>query len=80
MSHRTRVHLNFDQYSSEWVNTTRAQRRAKILWKRHVEKHGNVPMICQCSICSGADRKWEVKHGLWKPSRQVKSVRDENRT
>jgi len=59
------------------------ERRAKIirqvnrLWKKHVEKHGNVPLVIKCRICSGAEFKDDLKAGRYKRKRPRKSVRDE---
>jgi hypothetical protein len=38
------------------------------VWKRHVEKHGNVPLVRQCSICSGKAYKRDIKKGVYKES------------
>jgi len=46
-------------------------------WKRHIEKHGNVPYITKCGVCSGEHQRWEVKTGKWKPGRPSKIERDE---
>ena len=47
-------------------------------WKLHIEKHGrNQPMLFKCSICSGEEQKWDIKHGKWKKSRPTKAERDE---
>ena len=46
-------------------------------WKNHVERNGNVPMLIECSICSGRERKADIKAGNWKEGRPVKAVRDE---
>ena len=49
------------------------------VWKRHIEKNGNVPLIMKCAICSGKEQKLDIKHGKWKPSRPTKAERDEVR-
>lgn len=56
-----------------------AIRRAKQTWKRHVEKHGNVPMVIKCAVCSGKEFKEDVKHGRYKLSRPTKTERDEQK-
>lgn len=37
-------------------------------WNKYVEKHGNVPLIVKCNICSGKERKEEIKTGMFKVS------------
>jgi hypothetical protein len=38
------------------------------VWNQHIEKHGNVPLIRKCSLCSGAEHKHDIKVGKWKVS------------
>jgi hypothetical protein len=45
-------------------------RRCRRLWKAHVEKHGNVPMIRKCHICSGKERRDDIKKKVWKVSKR----------
>lgn len=52
-------------------------RRLQKAWKAHIEKHGNVPMVRKCGVCSGAEHKEDVKHGRFKPGRKTKTERDE---
>ena len=46
-------------------------------WNQHVEKHGNVPMIMKCDVCSGKEQKEDIKRGKYKESRPTKKERDE---
>ena len=65
-------------YSQEEDKETQKRRRYWIkVWKRHVEKHGNVPLIMKCSLCSGLDFKKGVKKGIYKAVRPSKPERDE---
>jgi hypothetical protein len=50
---------------------------ARMLWKKHIEKNGNVPYIIKCAVCSGFERKRDYKAGRWNPRRPTKSERDE---
>lgn len=54
-------------------------REASILWKQHLDKHGNVPLIVQCGVCSGEEFRQDIKHGRYKPSRPNKAERDESK-
>lgn len=38
------------------------------IWKKHVDKHGNVPYIMKCAVCSGAEHKHDIKCGKFKVS------------
>lgn len=42
----------------------------KKIWKRHISKHGNTPYIIKCGVCSGSERKWEIKTGKFKISKR----------
>ena len=65
-------------YSDGEEETTKKRRRYWIkVWKRHIEKHGNVPLIQKCTICSGQEQKIDIKKGRWKPTRPTKNERDE---
>ncbi len=55
-------------------------RWASVRWKQHIEKHGNVPLIIQCGVCSGREVKDAIKHGAYKPDRKSKTIRDEEKT
>lgn len=48
------------------------------VWKRHIERNGNIPLIRKCAICSGKEMKTDIKLGHYKPSRPSKIERDEN--
>lgn len=37
-------------------------------WKNHVKKHGHVPLVLKCKICSGKERREDIKKGIWKVS------------
>lgn len=41
-----------------------------IVWKKHIEKHGHVPYVEKCAVCSGAERKEDIKKGRWKVSKE----------
>jgi hypothetical protein len=48
-------------------------------WKRHVDKHGNVPLVRRCGICSGRAFKESVKRGEYKISgrEEQKDIREQ---
>lgn len=41
-----------------------------IVWKKHIEKRGHVPYVEKCAVCSGAERKEDIKKGRWKVSKE----------
>lgn len=49
-------------------------------WRSHVEKRGNVPYVMKCAVCSGEERRADIKYGKRKLSRPVKSERDEDKS
>lgn len=57
----------------------RYMRAAVRIWKRHVEKNGNVPLVQRCSVCSGEEHRLDIKHGRYKPARPSKVLRDEEK-
>lgn len=74
MSHPAKIYYSLDQLIEERsCNGIRgdAKRRLTILWKQHVEKKGNVPLIIKCAICSGKERLRDIKHGTFKVSTRV---------
>lgn len=74
MSHPAKIYYSLDQLIEERsYNGIRgdAKRRLIILWKKHVEKKGNVPLIIKCAICSGKERLRDIKHGNFKVSTRV---------
>jgi hypothetical protein len=71
--HCARIFTTFEAFLEEWLD----YKIARIIWKNHVEKHGNVPLIQKCSICSGRELKIVRKLGKWKDNRPTKSERDE---
>ena len=73
MAHRARVYLNYEEFRA----TCRTERYARKTWNAHIEKHGNVHRIVKCSICSGEERKVDIKHGSYRPKRPSKRLRDE---
>lgn len=77
MTHRAIAYHNLSQFLDAHVNTVSAQRRARIEWKKHVTKHGNVPMVLQCPLCSGKEQRVDVKLGKYKLSRPTRQERDE---
>lgn len=77
-THRCNVYNNKESYVANFIGE-KAQRKAIARWNAHIAKHGNVPMIEQCSICSGyADRK-AIKQGVRREKRPSKTLRDEAR-
>lgn len=56
-----------------------AIRYAKRVWKQHIAKNGNVPMIIKCAVCSGKEFKSDIKHGRYQKRRPSKILRDEMR-
>lgn len=81
MANRHHAHLyhNLAEWLAALCDTPKVQKWGRAQWKRHVEKHGNVPMIRKCSVCSGKGRKLDIKHGSFKPSRPTKGERDEEK-
>lgn len=73
--HRAVVYRNKEEFVALW----KSRRYGLRLWKEHIEKHGNVPIIQQCAICSGRDRALDIKHGKFNPKRPSKRLRDEER-
>jgi len=70
--------VKYDNPPIGW-DENKARRYWTKVWKRHIEKNGNVPLIMKCAICSGKEQKLDIKHGKWKPSRPTKAERDEVR-
>lgn len=54
-----------------------ADKFARKVWKAHVQKHGNVPLIQKCAVCSGEEAKLDIKYGRFNPKRPSKRLRDE---
>lgn len=75
--HHAEVINSLEEYLTIWVQEERVLRKARARWKQHVEKHGNVPMIRKCAVCSGEERKLDRKRGVWKDRRPSKWERDE---
>jgi len=73
MSHSAKTYNTYEEFRA----TCRTERYARRTWKLHIEKHGNVPLIRKCSICSGEERKMDIKHGSYRPKRPSKRLRDE---
>ena len=71
-NHRTRVYYTYEQFAAACTD----ERYARKVWKRHTERNGNVPLVQECSICSGAEERLEVKRGRGKP--RAKRRRDLN--
>lgn len=71
--HRTHVYHTFEQFAASRVDLAEAKRT----WKKHVEKHGSVPIIQECALCSGAEEKRLIKDGKWKAKRPSKRLRDD---
>jgi hypothetical protein len=45
MSHSEYIYHTFEEYAVTFLDTPRAQRKARRFWKKHVKKYGNVPLI-----------------------------------
>lgn len=63
----------------EWIGSRTNEREARRTWKEHIARHGNVPIVLKCTICSGQYQKDEVKHGRFNPRRPSKRLRDEDK-
>jgi hypothetical protein len=77
--HCSQVYTTLKAFLEAHTDTPRAQRRAIRRWKQHVERNGNVPFVVKCSICSGDEAKWLIKHGRLKANRPNRAERDESR-
>ena len=75
MSHSARVYHTYEEFAASCTN----ERHARKVWKLHVEKHGNVPLILKCPVCSGEEQKMDIKLGKYRPKRPSKRFRDEQR-
>ena len=78
-NHHAHVYNTLEEWLAALCDTPKVQKWGRARWKEHIDKHGNVPMIRKCSVCSGADQKLDIKHGKYKPSRPSKSERDYRR-
>ena len=76
--HHAHVYRTLECWLDAHIDTPKARRYAQKVWKLHVEKHGNVPIIRKCTICSGKEQKLDIKHGCWNPARPPRTVRDED--
>ena len=70
MSHPAHVFTTLESYLEYRAGTDttdknyeRNKRRACKRWKDHIARHGNVPLITKCQICSGKEYKMDVKLG-----------------
>jgi hypothetical protein len=85
--HHTHVFTTLEAFVSHYADPWReggdeemakeADKFARKIWKRHVQKHGNVPLIRKCAVCSGEERRLDIKHGAFNPKRPSKRLRDE---
>jgi hypothetical protein len=75
--HHAHVYNSFEEFSATFPDNEKSQRNCHKIWKAHIEKHGNVPLVRKCSICSGKEQKDAIKCGAYKPSRPTKTERDE---
>lgn len=81
--HHSRIYHSFEEFVADSfteAGKTNPQTisRARQRWNHHVEKNGNVPMIVQCSVCSGQEHKHDVRTGAFKPARPGRVERDES--
>lgn len=74
--HRCRVYNNRESYVANFIGD-KAQRRAMARWNAHIAKHGNVPLIEECSICSGREDRKMIKRGLMREKRPSRRLRYE---
>ena len=71
MPHSAKIYWSLDQLLERSCNNANSIRFHVRLWKRHFKKRGNTPLIIKCAICSGKQRKNDIKHGIWKISTRV---------
>ena len=87
MSHPARLYHTLEQLLGDMVgdmvgeDTEQAWRirHWTRIWKQHRARHGNVPLIIRCPICSGRAHVLDIKHGCWKLARPSKAERDEQK-
>lgn len=72
--HRAVVYYGLEDLLAVYVGF---EEHARKMWKRHREKHGEVPLISKCPICSGREYKKLIKTGKFNEHRPTKSERDE---
>lgn len=85
MSHHAHVYHSLEEWTGTCFDSTtgtcfdspKGKRYAAKVWKRHIEKNGNVPLIRKCSICSGKEHRLDIKHGGYNPKRPSKRLRIE---
>lgn len=77
MSHPAHIYRSLEEYTAIFIDTPAGRRRASREWKAHIEKHGNVPMILKCAVCSGREQKMDIKVGRYNVARPNKVLRDE---
>ena len=80
MSHPAHVFTTFEQFLQNHMGDTTAESSPRYyhkmlrfwtqVWNKHIEKHGNVPYIEKCNVCSGRERKEDIKKGRWKVSKE----------
>ena len=75
-NHHAHVYNNLEEWLAAVSLDPKSQRWGKRKWKRHVEKHGNVPLVLKCTVCSGKEHKLDIKHGAFNPTRPCKDERD----
>jgi hypothetical protein len=72
-NHHAHVYRTWEEFSKVWI--PKAQRWARRIWNEDVAKHGNVPYITKCSVCSGREQDHEVrrkygnKRGFHRPTK-----------
>ncbi len=75
--HELLVEMECVEKQGEENSAKKSRRYWTKVWKRHTEKHGNVPLIMKCAVCSGTEWKEDIKRGRYKPARKSKVERDE---
>lgn len=74
-NHPAHIYNTFQEFFSDCYPDQK--RLAAKIWKKHIEKHGNVPLILKCAVCSGEEHRVDIKLGKYKQSRKSRVERDE---
>lgn len=77
MSHPAHVYNTLEEWVARFSDSPAGRRRAHRTWKQHVSKHGNVPKVVKCSVCSGKELRLDIKHGAYNVARPSRVLRDE---
>jgi hypothetical protein len=86
MSHPAHIYNFLTEFLADYAGENdgsqlyvRRVQRWTAVWNKHIQKHGNVPMIKKCAICSGAEFKDNIKRGRYKVSTRAaqKALKEE---